>query len=592
MGKRIKALLLAVMVFVVFAVPTFATTNTDKYVGVDKTVTPTAVAGLYDVQLKIVGTLPVSKPVDVVLVIDSSYSMDYEYNDQVTNTRRMPINDAKTAANDFIKSLLSDSSNRVAVVDYHWEAKAATFNGNSYFTNSSVSAIAAVNDIETGSATNIQAGFQKATKAINGSNDYGYAISGARDASVATRAIILLSDGVANYYYNGFKYVLCAEWPGDSGSPATVAATEAGIAAQQGGAVQVFTVGLFGGIKNDSEGKESLGIARTTLDSSDNAGYFQTDSSANLSAIYTSISKVIDYAASKPVVTDIVPEKFEIVQRTPSTFVASEGDAKAVGNIVTWDDFTVRKGTYTLNYQIRLKDEFGDGSTVYVNDDDHKAILKYTDVAGNTNAELRFPDRTVSVLYTYSLGLENDGHGTAVVKSSTKDTINGEYSRGTVVTVSQSAISGYHFLNWTEGLNVIGTSSTLDVTMNSDRTIKANFEKDAEPVKIYYTLTATAIGGGAVTGTANGTYESGKIVSLSAEAITGYHFVKWVESGKDNVTTNPLSFELLSDRTITAVFEKDAEKPVYFELTATAEGEGTITGTENGSHLLLGLRLN
>lgn len=55
-----------------------------------------------------------------------------------------------------------------------------------------------------------------------------------------------------------------------------------------------------------------------------------------------------------------------------------------------------------------------------------------------------------------------------------------DYAGGTVVTLTAAANTGYEFVNWTG--NASGTSLTVDVTMNADKTVTANFRIPGEYV--------------------------------------------------------------------------------------------------------------
>ncbi|MCQ2232869.1 MAG: hypothetical protein MJZ30_13585 [Paludibacteraceae bacterium] len=66
------------------------------------------------------------------------------------------------------------------------------------------------------------------------------------------------------------------------------------------------------------------------------------------------------------------------------------------------------------------------------------------------------------------------------------------------------------------------------------------------------TLTSSPNVGGSVTG--GGSYEQGKVATISASANSGYRFVKW----SDGVTTNPRTLTVTSNKTITAYFEQNS----------------------------------
>ncbi len=73
------------------------------------------------------------------------------------------------------------------------------------------------------------------------------------------------------------------------------------------------------------------------------------------------------------------------------------------------------------------------------------------------------------------------------------------------------------------------------------------------------TITATAGGGGSVTG--GGTYAENTYVTVTATAENGYHFVKWTEGGREVSTDTSYTFAAKGDRTLVAVFEQDSVAP-------------------------------
>ncbi len=61
--------------------------------------------------------------------------------------------------------------------------------------------------------------------------------------------------------------------------------------------------------------------------------------------------------------------------------------------------------------------------------------------------------------------------------------------------------------------------------------------------------------GGVVTG--DGRYPKGAQVTVTAAANTGYHFTRWTEDGKEASANASYTFTITSDRTLTAVFDKN-----------------------------------
>ncbi len=126
----------------------------------------------------------------------------------------------------------------------------------------------------------------------------------------------------------------------------------------------------------------------------------------------------------------------------------------------------------------------------------------------------------------------------------------GSYEKGKVVTISASANSGYKFVKWDDG----ETSASRTFTVNGNRSLTAYFEQN--PVQQYsITLSKSPSAGGTVYG--GGTYEEGKIVTITATPASGYEFTKW----SDGVTTNPRTLTVTANKTLTAYFEQKSSNP-------------------------------
>jgi len=146
---------------------------------------------------------------------------------------------------------------------------------------------------------------------------------------------------------------------------------------------------------------------------------------------------------------------------------------------------------------------------------------------------------------------------------------NGTYSFGSLVTMNASPVTGYRFVNWTENGMQVSTSSVYNFTINSNRTLVANFT----PI-IYSILTSVSpLTGGTVSG--NGTYNNGSIASLTATSLTGYSFTNWTEGGTV-VSTNPIySFTVSGNRTLTANFKIITNT---ISVTASPTEGGSVSG--------------
>jgi uncharacterized repeat protein (TIGR02543 family) len=144
----------------------------------------------------------------------------------------------------------------------------------------------------------------------------------------------------------------------------------------------------------------------------------------------------------------------------------------------------------------------------------------------------------------------------------TTDPSPGTYTHdyGTQVSITAKANSDYRFSSWSGDAS--GTSNPITITMDSNKSITANFIRQ-------YTLTITAGTGGTTDPVpGNYTYDSGTQVTVKATANSGYQFSGW--SGAVTGTTNPITVTMDADKSITANFS------------ATGGGDGGGTGKKSG----------
>lgn len=152
----------------------------------------------------------------------------------------------------------------------------------------------------------------------------------------------------------------------------------------------------------------------------------------------------------------------------------------------------------------------------------------------------------------------------------------GSYVAGLSVTLNAIASANFEFVDWTENGTSISTNASYTFTINSNRTLVANFRSTLPDA---YTITATAnpANGGRITGA--GSYASGLSVTLNASANNGFEFVNWTENGTEVSTSASYTFTITEDRTLVANF--NATTPDTYTVTTTANptNGGTVTGS-------------
>ena len=154
--------------------------------------------------------------------------------------------------------------------------------------------------------------------------------------------------------------------------------------------------------------------------------------------------------------------------------------------------------------------------------------------------------------YTLTINKAGDGAGTVTSSPSgincgaSSSTAQASFDANTVVALTAAPSSGSIFNGWSGGAS--GSSSPINITMTSNKTITASFSKSS------YSLTTSAnpAAGGTVTLSAPGPYAPNAQVTLTPNPATGYQFSGW--SGDASGTLNPLTVTMNKDKTITANF--------------------------------------
>ena len=151
----------------------------------------------------------------------------------------------------------------------------------------------------------------------------------------------------------------------------------------------------------------------------------------------------------------------------------------------------------------------------------------------------------------------------------------GTYNHGASCTLTATANTGYHFVNWTKGGTAVSTNPAYTFTVTEAGAYVANFEINS------YAITATAnpTAGGTVAGA--GTYNHGASCTLTATPATGYHFVNWTKGGTAVSTNAAYTFTVTEAGAYVANFAINT-----YEITATANptAGGTVIGAGTFNH--------
>ena len=144
--------------------------------------------------------------------------------------------------------------------------------------------------------------------------------------------------------------------------------------------------------------------------------------------------------------------------------------------------------------------------------------------------------------YTITANANNDAWGSV--------SGGGVYDAGATCTLTATPASGYLFECWKKNNTVVSTHPSYSFVVTENATYTAYF---SETPVTYYTITTNVSPAGSGTVTGGGTYAEGTTVTLTANAYTGYTFLRW----QDDITQNPRSITVTGDASYTAYFEQE-----------------------------------
>lgn len=127
----------------------------------------------------------------------------------------------------------------------------------------------------------------------------------------------------------------------------------------------------------------------------------------------------------------------------------------------------------------------------------------------------------------------------------------GSFNSGTSVSVTATPGVGYAFSNWTEGANIVSSSSNYTFTIIANRTLVANFTI-IPASQFAVNLSSNPPTGGTTTG--GGSFNSGASVSVTATPNVGYTFSNWTEGLIVVSSGSNYTFTISGNRTLVANF--------------------------------------
>lgn len=186
----------------------------------------------------------------------------------------------------------------------------------------------------------------------------------------------------------------------------------------------------------------------------------------------------------------------------------------------------------------------------------------------------------ISSITLNSAGTEITNIGECSIGSTSSAGVSiGTYYRDISQTITaKAAPTGYNFIGWYEGSNLISSSLQVSVTMSANRTLIAKYQ-----IKSYVVNAVSDDTTKGIVSPAGQTVEHGKNATVTASRKTGYKFDGWYNETTKVTSANPYTFAPTANITLTA---KWAINTVSDTVKISPSGGGTvspnpITGQEN-----------
>ena len=273
--------------------------------------------------------------------------------------------------------------------------------------------------------------------------------------------------------------------------------------------------------------------------------------------VTTLISPVFNFNTTE----DSIQVSFAHVQRTWVSDIDEHRVLYRLSDTSAWievADYTTAIASWTVD-------------SVIIPSDVYQIAFEYTDNYGYGVGidKVIFSVPGVPVVNNYTVTLNTTTGGTV---SPTGSTIVAE---GDSFTATATADSGYHFVNWTNAAGAaVSTSNPYTFTVTQDVTLTAHFEVNGTQPTTYTVTVHYDATMGNVTGIPTGPVAAGSQVTLTANPLTGYHFMNWSTGD----TTRTIILTVNSNIDITANFEADQVGETYTVTVNYDATMGTVTG--------------
>jgi len=258
--------------------------------------------------------LPIHIPVAVMLVIDTSGSMSWQYKNE-TGINHPALYYIKIAAINFINQmdLVNDTAGIVSFADHATLKKQLTHNKNDL--------INAINSLTANGATNTGEGIRIAQQELD-----------SHTPNNAYPVMILMTDGLPTTHHQGNSWQYCENCPISNNTCTNYARSEANLS--KAANTSIFSIAFTEGIYGYCQQNDTVDFANwLLLDISSGTDYFYTTADINtLEQIYQNISsKIGQIVINNLQVTDYLPNNIEVLSTGGGTYsVLPNGTKKMI----------------------------------------------------------------------------------------------------------------------------------------------------------------------------------------------------------------------------------------------------------------------
>ena len=191
-------------------------------------------------------------------------------------------------------------------------------------------------------------------------------------------------------------------------------------------------------------------------------------------------------------------------------------------------------------------------------------FVGWTGDINNANASISFTVTAATNLIanfelipttTYTLTTSVLPAGTGNIIKNPEGTV---FYEGDIVTLTAIPATGWQFDGWSGDAS--GTTSPINVTMNANKNITANFSQIVNPPGTF-SLTISVIGQGTTNPSGTNSYDENIVVAVTAIPASGWLFYTW--SGNASGSNPNINVTMNANKAIVATFYEEGTSPPF-----------------------------